>query len=94
MRFFAAKATTPHKLKLSNTSGLDQYNISIDYLPNTVDRKLGFDLNIAPVEATILINSRHLSGVVKLTRINNTFNGYNQLTKVSSTSFYTTQCSK
>ncbi len=90
--YFATKATTPHKITLTNTSGLDQYNISIDYQPNAVDRELEFDLNNAPVGATILINPRHLSGVVKLTRINSniTFNGYSQLTKVSSTPFYIT----
>jgi len=71
---------------------LDIQNASIDYLPNAVDRELEFDLDNAPAGATILINPRHLSGVVKLTRINNaiTFNGYSEFTKVSSTPFFIT----
>lgn len=90
--YFATKATTPHKITLTNASGLNQFNVSIDYLPNTVDRELEFDLDNAPVGATILINPRHLSGVVRLTRTNSniTFNGFSQLTKVSSTPFFIT----
>ena len=93
---FAQQTTTEKavllKSTITNASGLNQYNISIDYLPNTVDRELEFDLDNAHVGATILINPRHLSGVVKLTRANSniTFNGYSQLTKVSSTPFYIT----
>lgn len=85
--YFATTDTTPQKITLTNTSKLDIQNASIDYLPNAVDRELEFDLDNAPAGATILINPRHLSGVVKLTRINNaiTFNGYSEFTKVSST---------
>lgn len=90
--YFATTDTTPHKITLSNASKLDVQNASIDYLPNAVDRELEFDLDNAPAGATILINPRHLSGVVKLTRINNaiTFNGYSEFTKVSSTPFFIT----
>ena len=90
--YFATTDTTPHKITLTNTSKLDVQNASIDYLPNAVDRELEFDLDNAPAGATILINPRHLSGVVKLTRINNaiTFNGYSEFTKVSSTPFFIT----
>lgn len=90
--YFATTDTTPQKITLTNTSKLDIQNASIDYLTNAVDRELEFDLDNAPAGATILINPRHLSGVVKLTRINNaiTFNGYSEFTKVSSTPFFIT----
>ena len=90
--YFATTATTPHKITLTNATGLDSQNISIDYLPNVIDRELEFNLDNAPVGATITINPRHKTGVVKVTRVNNniTFNGYSQFTKVSSTPFVIT----
>lgn len=90
--YFATTNVEPNKITLTNATGLDSKNISIDYLPNANDREIVFDLDNAPVGATITVNPRHVSRVVRLTRVNTsvTFNGYSAYTKVSSIPFVIT----
>lgn len=90
--YFATTEITPNKITLTNATGLDSNDISIDYQPNAIDRELEFELDNAPTGATITINPRHKTNVVKLTRTNDniTFNGYKQFTKVSSIPFVIT----